>query len=71
MYKFLRKILTKNCKEIPLYTVTFNEHKYKEQGKEGSCLVHFHPCFKNDKELQKMVGETIDYIRDKYNMTDL
>ena len=31
---------TKNLTRIPLFTMTFNYKKYKENGKENSCMLY-------------------------------
>ena len=67
----IQRLLTKNKKAIPLYYVTFDYNKYKEFGKVGSCEACVHPLLSGDEKLKKMINDTIDYIRDKYNMEDM
>lgn len=60
---------TKNFTTIPLFTMTFNYQKYKEHGKEGSCVCHFvHPDLRDDEDLKEKLQECVDYIRDTYDM---
>jgi transcription elongation factor GreA-like protein len=68
MFKFLQKLLTKNRTEIPLIFINFNYQKYKESGKIGSCMTHFHPMLRNDKKLEGAIGLIIDYVRENYDM---
>ena len=71
----LRKILnkwlkrtTKDFTKIPLFHISFNYQKFLKDGAKGSCDCHFHPDFNNDKELQQMIFNVIDYIRNNYDM---
>lgn len=70
MFKFIRKKLTKNLTEIPLFWMTFNYKHYKENGKKGSCTLNVHPNLANDTFIQRRLNDLIDYIRDNYNMED-
>jgi hypothetical protein len=69
--RLIKRLFTKNKKAIPLYFVTFDYRKYKKFGKEKSCEAVVHPLLSGDEELKKMINDTIDYIRDKYNMEDM
>lgn len=68
---FLKKLFTKQLKEIPLFWVNFNYILFKDKGKENSCMAHIHPLLKDDKHIQDTLKELIDYIRDNYNMEDI
>jgi hypothetical protein len=70
MFKFLFKKLTKNHNEIPLFTVTFNLNKYKQNGVKGSCDLRLHPDLK-DKHIEKTLNDLVDYIRSRYVMDKL
>jgi hypothetical protein len=49
--------------------MTFDYQKYKEHGKEGSCVCHFvHPDLRDDEYLKERLQECVDYIRDTYDM---
>lgn len=67
----LRRLFTKNYKEIPLLFVNFNYQLFKKNGKKNSCVVHLHPSLGGDEELKCKVNEIIDYIREKYDMKDI
>lgn len=67
----IQRLLTKNKKTIPLYFVTFDYKKFKEIGKDNSCEACVHPLLSGDEKLKKMINDTIDYIREKYNMEDM
>ena len=59
---------TKNLTEIPLFTMTFNYHKYKVQGKKDSCLFYSHSDIANDEFVKGKLQEVVDYIRDNYDL---
>lgn len=59
---------TKNFTKIPLLHILFDYQKYIKDGDKGSCRVYFHPDFENDRELQNMLFDVIDYIRTNYDM---
>lgn len=59
---------TKNLTEIPLFTMTFNYRKYKEQGKKDSCMFYTHPNIANDEFVKSKLQEVVDYIRDNYDL---
>ena len=59
---------TKNLTIIPLFTMTFNYRKYKEQGKKDSCTLHCHPDIANDKFVKEKLCEVADHIRDNYDL---
>jgi hypothetical protein len=63
--------LTKNKTEIPLFWVNFDYKKYKEFGKEGSCMAHVHPTLKDDVYVKETLNDLIDYIRDNYKMEEM
>ena len=69
--KLLQRLLTKNLNEIPLFYVTFNYNKYKDNGKKGSCNAQVHPNIANDEHVKETLNDLIDYIRDNYNMDDI
>ena len=62
--------LTKNHTEIPLFYVSLNLEKYKNEGDKGSCDVKLHPILK-DEYIASQLNELIDYIRENYDMDDL
>ena len=70
LFNRIFKLLTSNGKKIPLLRITLNIHKFREKS-EGSCMLNYHPTFKNDKYLQEKAFEIIDYIRNKYDMEEL
>lgn len=71
IYKFLQNLFTKNKTKIPLFIVYFNHKKYKESGKENSCLVNMHPNLKNDEFIKFYTKIIIDHIRDTYNLEEM
>lgn len=49
---------TKNLTRIPLFTMTFNYKKYKENGKENSCMLYtLHPDIARDEFLKENLPE--------------
>lgn len=67
----IRRLLTKNYKEVPLLFINFNYKKFKKSGKVGSCVLHIHPLLKNDEIVIQKMNELVDYIRDNYDMNEL
>lgn len=60
---------TKNLTQIPLFTMTFNYKKYKENGKENSCVLYaLHPDIARDEFLKENFQKCVDYIRENYDM---
>lgn len=60
---------TKNLTLIPLFTMTFNYKKYKEDGKENSCMLYtLHPDIVQDEFLKENLQKRVDYIRENYDM---
>ena len=60
---------TKNLTVIPLFTMTFNYKKYKESGKENSCMLYtLHPDIARDEFLKENLQKSVEYIRDNYDM---
>lgn len=60
---------TKNLTQIPLFTMTFNYKKYKENGKENSCVLYaLHPDIARDEFLKENLQKCVDYIRENYDM---
>ncbi len=70
MIKWLGNKLTNNNNEIPLFWVTFNLNKYKENGAKGSCNLKLHPLLK-DEYIKNQLNNLVDYIRDHYDMEEL
>ena len=67
--KFIRKLLTKNAKEIPILFVLFNERKYKESDK---CFeVNYHPSFRDDEVIKEKTKDLMDYIKENYDLGNL
>lgn len=59
---------TKNLTRIPLFTMTFDYCKYKEQGKKDSCTFYCHPDIANDVFMKEKLQEVVDHIRDNYDL---
>lgn len=59
---------TKNLTRIPLFTMVFNYHKYKADGKKDSCIMYSHPNIANDEFVKNKLQEVVDYIRDNYDL---
>lgn len=66
-----KELLTRNKTEIPLFWVNFNEQSFKKYGKEKSCVVKFHPLFKDDHHIESTLKDLVDYIRNNYDMYQL
>ena len=71
MFNWLTRRLTKNYKEVPLFWVEFNLNKYNEFGAKDSCTVKIHPELKDDVFIQCQLNDTIDYIRNHWDMERL
>lgn len=71
MLKFLKNSLTKNRTKIPLFSTYFNHKKYKESGKENSCLTKIHPLIAKDEYVKHYLKILSDYIRETYNLEEL
>jgi len=71
MFNYLSKRFTKNYDEIPLFWVTFNLNKYKQNGSRGSCDLKIHPNLKEDEHIKKTLNDLVDYIRRTNNMNDI
>lgn len=67
----LKRLFTRNLKEIPLLWVNFNLQHYKNVGKENSCMLKIHPNLREDKHIVDTLNSLVDYIRDNYNMKDM
>lgn len=63
--------LTNNFKKVPLFYVTFNLHKFKEEGEKGSCELKLHPDLKDDDFIKVRLNEIVDHIRSNYDMEKL
>jgi hypothetical protein len=70
LLKWVTGKLTKGYNEVPLFYVTFNLNKYKENGTKGSCDVKLHPSI-SDEHVKEQLNSLIDYIRDNYDMEKL
>lgn len=69
LYNLYIKRKTKNLTQIPLFTMTFNYKKYKENGKENSCMLYaLHPDIVQDEFLKENLQKCVDYIRENYDM---
>lgn len=69
LYNLYIKRKTKNLTQIPLFTMTFNYKKYKENGKENSCVLYaLHPDIARDEFLKENLQKCVDYIRENYDM---
>ena len=66
-----KELLTKNNTQIPLFWAEFNEQLYKKYGKENSCVIKYHPLFKNDSHIESTLRDLVDYIRNNYDMHQL
>ena len=71
MFKKLSKKLTNNHQEVPLFYVTFDLQKFKNNGEKGSCDLKLHPNLKGDKVVIEQLNGIVDHIRKNYNMEDL
>lgn len=71
MFRFLKKKLTNNETEIPLFWVVFNRIHYHAKGKKDSCMLRIHPNLANDKHIKETLNSLVDYIRDNYNTEDM
>jgi len=67
----LKRLFTKNLTEIPLLFINFNYQYFRTKGKENSCMLHLHPCIKNDEHVISKMNELVDYIRDNYDMKNM
>lgn len=68
---WLNRKLTKNYNEVPLFWVNFNLNKYNESGAKNSCTIKIHPELAHDVYIQSMLNDTIDYIREHWDMEKL
>ena len=59
---------TKNLTRIPLFTMTFDYRKYKQDGKPGSCTFYAHPDIARDEFVKEKLCEVVDHIRDNYDL---
>jgi len=66
-----KKLLTKNNTQISLFWAEFNEQLYKKYGKENSCVIKYHPLFKNDSHIESTLRDLVDYIQNNYDMYQL
>jgi hypothetical protein len=49
--------------------MVFNYQKFKESGKDKSCVMYvIHPDIAKDEFLKGKLQECVDYIRDNYDM---
>lgn len=71
IFKFLQNLFTKNKTKIQLFATYFNHKKYKESGKENSCMVKIHPNLANDEFIKHYTSIIIDYIRESYDLEEL
>lgn len=71
MFNYIYKKLTNNFDEVPLFIVTFNLNKYKNEGAKNSCMVKIHPELNDDEYIHNTLQDLIDYIRDNYDMEDV
>ena len=69
--KMLKRLLTKNLTEIPLFWVVINYKKYQEDGAKGSAMAHRHPILKDDEYIKTTLNELIDHIRNNYDVNEL
>jgi hypothetical protein len=70
MFKLLASKLTNNYNNVPLFFVTFNLNKFKEDGAKESCEIKLHPAIK-DEHVKEQLNSLIDYIRENYDMEKL
>ena len=64
-------LLTSGKRSVPLIYINFNYQKYVQDGAVGSCICSVHPELAHDEKLASMMNETVDYIRDNYDMNKL
>lgn len=70
MLNKLSKKLTSNYSDVPLFYVSFNLNKYKQDGEKGSCDLKLHPSIK-DEYVVNQLNDLVDYIRKNYDMDEL
>ena len=69
LYNLWLRYKTKNFTKIPLFTMVFDYQKFKENGKDKSCVLYaIHPDIATDEFLKGKLQECVDYIRDNYDM---
>jgi hypothetical protein len=71
MLSWLIRKITKNYSEVPLFWVTFNLNKYKNEGVKNSCILSLHPELKNDEYIRNTLNDLVDYIRGSYDMNKI
>lgn len=68
LYNLWLRYKTKNFTKIPLFTMVFDYQKFKENGKDKSCVLYaIHPDIATDEFLKGKLQECVDYIRDDFN----
>lgn len=67
----LKRLFTKNLKEIPLLWVNFNYKHFKDKGKENSCMLYIHPNLADDVFIKRRLEDLVEYIRDNYDMSKM
>lgn len=67
----IRRLLTKNFKQVPLFWVTFNYQLFKKIGSKHTCTFRVHPNLQYDEYIQETLNNLVDYIRNKYDMKEM
>lgn len=69
LYNLWLRYKTKDFTKIPLFTMVFDYQKFRENGKDKSCVLYaIHPDIVTDEFLKGKLQECVDYIRDNYDM---
>ena len=67
----LKRLFTKNLKEIPLLWINLNLQHFRKLGKKNSCMLKIHPNLRDDKYIIDTLNGLVDYIREEYTMEDM
>ena len=67
----LKRLFTKNLKEIPLLWINLNLQHFRRLGKKNSCMLRIHPSLRDDEHIVNTLNGLVDYIREEYDMEDM
>ena len=62
---------TKNFTEVPILWITIDMQSYRKNGASGSCMINCLPEIAHDKEAVRRINDTVDYIRENFDMEKL
>lgn len=62
---------TREFTDVPIFYVTFNLQHYKKNGVKDSCTINCLPEIAHDKEAVRRINDTVDYIRENFDMEKL